>query len=60
MTPLVSNIRAVSCMLYKISSRVIHPFENSYAWGMTLCYSVFMTMVYFTIKKLSESFAFVK
>jgi len=37
----------------EIINMVIHPFENSYAWGMTLCYSVFMTLVYFTIKKLS-------
>jgi uncharacterized membrane protein len=44
----------------EIVDMIIHPFENSYAWGMTLCYSVFMTLVYFTIKKLSESFAPVK
>ena len=39
----------------EIVDMVIHPFEHSYAWGMTLCYSVFMTLLYFTIKKLSES-----
>lgn len=44
----------------EIINMVIHPFENSYAWGMTFCYSVFMTLIYFTIKKLSESFAPVK
>jgi len=33
-----------------------HPFENGYAWGMTLGYAVFITFLYFTIKKLSESF----
>jgi len=36
---------------------VSHPLENSFAWGMTLCYSVFMTLIFFTIKKLSESFS---
>jgi uncharacterized membrane protein len=44
----------------EIMQMVIHPFENSYAWGMTICYAVFMTLVYFTIKKLSESFIIVK
>ena len=37
-----------------------HPFDNEYAWGMTLCYSVFMTFIYFTIKKLGETFSIVK
>jgi uncharacterized membrane protein len=40
----------------EITYMVIHPFENGYAWGMTVCYSVFTTLLYFTIKKLSESF----
>ena len=44
----------------KIIDMIIHPIENSYAWAMTLCYSVFMTLIYFTIKKLSESFVPVK
>jgi uncharacterized membrane protein len=39
---------------------IFHPFANEYAWGMTLCYSVFMTFIYFTIKKLSETFSMVK
>ncbi len=41
----------------EISDLVLHPFENGYAWGMTLVYGVFMTMLYFTIKKLSETFS---
>lgn len=44
----------------EIIDMIIHPFENSYAWGMTLCYSAFMTLVYFTIKKLSETFSVIK
>ncbi len=39
---------------------IIHPFQNGYAWGMTLCYATFMTLLYFTIKKLSESFTVTK
>jgi uncharacterized membrane protein len=42
----------------EISDLVIHPFENGYAWGMTLVYGVFMTLLYFTIKKLSETLSF--
>lgn len=40
----------------EIMDMVIHPFAYSYAWGMTLCYAAFMTLLYFTIKKISESF----
>ena len=39
-----------------IVNMILHPFQNGYAWGMTLGYAVFITFVYFTIKKLSESF----
>lgn len=38
----------------EILDLVIHPLRNGSAWGMTLCYAVFMTLVYFTIKKLNE------
>ncbi len=41
----------------EILDMVIHPFEYGYAWGMTLCYAAFMTLLYFTIRKLSESFS---
>lgn len=44
----------------EILDMVIHPFDNTYTWGMTLCYAVFMTLLYFTIKKLSETFTAVK
>lgn len=40
----------------EILNMIIHPYANGYAWGMTLCYSIFMTFIYFTIKKLSETF----
>jgi uncharacterized membrane protein len=39
----------------EILNMIIHPFQNGYAWGMTLCYSVFMTVFYFTIRKLGEN-----
>ncbi|HMU45452.1 MAG TPA: DUF1361 domain-containing protein [Chitinophagaceae bacterium] len=39
----------------EIMDMITHPVANGYAWGMTLCYAVFMTFVYLTIKKLSES-----
>ena len=44
----------------EILDMIVHPFANEYAWGMTLCYSVFMTFIYFTIKKLSETFIIAK
>ncbi len=44
----------------EILDLIIHPFDNEYAWGMTLSYSVFMTFIYFTIKKLSETPAIAK
>ena len=44
----------------EIADMIIHLFENGYEWGMTLCYAVFITFLYFTIKKLSESFATIK
>lgn len=39
----------------EIIDMIVHPVANGYAWGMTLCYAIFMTFVYLTIKKLSES-----
>lgn len=32
----------------------LHPVQNGFAWGMTVCYAAFMTLVYFTIRKLRE------
>lgn len=44
----------------EIINMVIHPFDNGYAWGMTLCYATFTTLIYFTLKKLTESFVALK
>jgi len=35
---------------------ILHPFHNKMEWGMIFCYAVFMTLLYITIKKMSESF----
>jgi uncharacterized membrane protein len=40
----------------EIVSMLIHPFTNAYAWGMTVCYAAFITLLYFTIKKMGEAF----
>jgi uncharacterized membrane protein len=40
----------------EIISMLIHPFANGYAWGMTVCYAAFITLLYFTIKKMGEAF----
>jgi uncharacterized membrane protein len=39
----------------EIIGMVLNPFHNGYAWGMTVCYAVFMTLLYFTIQKLGEA-----
>lgn len=35
----------------------IHPVQNRFDWSMIICYSLFMTLIYITIKKLSRSVA---
>jgi uncharacterized membrane protein len=44
-------------LIRDILNMIVHPIHNIYPWGMTLCYSVFMTFLYFTVKKMSELFA---
>jgi uncharacterized membrane protein len=39
---------------------IFHPFQHVYAWGMTICYTIFMTLFYFTTRKLSEAFTTAK
>ncbi len=43
-------------LLEEIIDITLHPFSNGYAWGMTLCYSIFMTLVYFTFRKIGKEF----
>ena len=33
----------------------LHPIRNRFDWSMILCFSVFMTMIYLTLKKLSKT-----
>ncbi|HPG11611.1 MAG TPA: DUF1361 domain-containing protein [Chitinophagaceae bacterium] len=40
----------------EIINMIIHPLQNGSAWGMTLCYTIFMTLLYLMIKKMSEIF----
>jgi uncharacterized membrane protein len=40
----------------EIMEIIIHPFSNKMEWGMILCYAMFMTLLYITVKKMSESF----
>jgi uncharacterized membrane protein len=40
----------------EIMDMMIHPVANGYAWGMTGCYALFMTILYLTIKKIGEYF----
>ncbi|HEY6953717.1 MAG TPA: DUF1361 domain-containing protein, partial [Flavisolibacter sp.] len=32
----------------------IHPIRNRFDWSMIICYTVFLTLIYYTIKKLSK------
>ena len=41
-------------LVSNIASLVINPLDNGYVWAMTLGYAIFLTLVYFTIKQLSE------
>jgi len=47
-------------LVAEIGQMIFQPFDNAYAWGMTICYAIFMTLLYFTIKKMSESFSLIK
>ena len=40
-----------------ISNLAIHPFDFKYAWGMVICFSIFMTLMYLTLKRLSNAIA---
>jgi len=44
----------------EIIELIMHPIANGYAWGMTLCYAVFMTLIYLTLKHLGESLVLIK
>ena len=39
-----------------ILNMLLHPFDHFYPWSMVMTYSLFMTIFYLTIKKISEYF----
>lgn len=42
-------------LMADILDMLVHPVENRYAWGMVLCYSVMMGIMYVTLKQLSKA-----
>ena len=43
-------------LLAEIMNMMIHPFRNFSGWAMVFCFSIFMTLIYYTTRKMSESF----
>jgi len=41
----------------EIGEMFLSPFKYTYAWGMIFCFSIFITLVYLSIKKISNSFS---
>ena len=41
----------------EIGDMLLHPLVNAYAWGMTICYAIFMTLLYEAIKKMANLFS---
>lgn len=39
----------------EIGAMLFHPGDHAYAWGMTFCYAAFMTMLYFTTRRMGEN-----
>ncbi|WP_205509409.1 DUF1361 domain-containing protein [Longitalea arenae] len=49
---IITNPLGVVAYLVKM---FLHPVQHVYAWGMVACFSVFMTLVYLTIKRLHKA-----
>lgn len=43
-------------LLAEALNLIIHPFQNSTEWAMIVCYAIFMTFLYYTIRKMAELF----
>jgi uncharacterized membrane protein len=41
----------------EIGEMFFNPLKYTYAWGMIFCFSIFITLVYLSIKKISNSFS---
>ncbi len=42
-------------LMADISAMLVHPLQYRYAWGMVACFSVFMTLMYMTLKRTSKT-----
>ncbi|HEX7902539.1 MAG TPA: DUF1361 domain-containing protein [Chitinophagaceae bacterium] len=42
-------------LIGEISMMLIHPFRNFFAWGMIGCFSVLMTIVYISLKRIGKA-----
>ena len=42
-------------LIKEIADILLHPFSERYATGMIFCFSVLMTLIYLTLKKLSRA-----
>ena len=49
---IVTNPFGIAAYMFRL---FYHPIQWKYAWGMVACFSVFMTLVYLTIKRLSKA-----
>jgi len=43
-------------LLNEIFAILLDPYSYRWVWAMTFCFSIFMLIIYYTIKKLSETF----
>ena len=43
-------------LLSEISNLVFNPYDYKYAWVMSGCFAIFIVIIYYTMKKLSEIF----
>lgn len=43
-------------LLGELLEMIFNPFQNKMEWGMITIWAVFMTLIYFTIEKMGESF----
>ena len=41
-------------LIHDIVYLFIHPIRNRFDWSMIICYTVFLTLIYYTIKKMSK------
>ncbi len=42
-------------LIRSIAITLLHPFAYRYAWGMICCFSILLTLIYFSLKKISKT-----